>query len=77
VDIEIITPDKELYKGKVKRVKLPGSMGSFEILNNHAPIISSLEKGTIRVTEESGDQKFIDCESGFVEVVDNKIIVLI
>jgi len=74
--LEIITPVKKVYSGQVKLVRLPGSKGSFEILNNHAPIISTLEKGMIKVVEESGQELFFDVEGGVVENKDNKIIVL-
>jgi F-type H+-transporting ATPase subunit epsilon len=74
--IEIITPDKKLYAGEIKRVKLPGTMGSFEILNNHAPIISTLEKGEVRVTDMTDKITRINIDGGLVETKDNKIIVL-
>jgi F-type H+-transporting ATPase subunit epsilon len=74
--LEIITPDKTVYSGQVKLVQLPGSKGTFEILNNHAPIISTLNKGKIKVEEESGKELFFDVDGGVVENKDNKIIVL-
>jgi len=74
--LEIITPSKKVYSGTIKLVQLPGSMGSFEILNHHAPIISILEKGMIKVVEESGKELFFEVEGGIVENKDNKIIVL-
>jgi len=74
--LEIITPVKKVYSGQVKLVQLPGSKGSFEILNHHAPIISTLDKGMIKVVEESGQELFFEVEGGIVENKDNKIIVL-
>lgn len=74
--LEIITPDKKVYSGKVKLVQLPGSKGSFEILNHHAPIISILDKGRIKVEEESGQVLFFEINGGVVENKENKIIVL-
>ena len=74
--LEIITPDKKIYSGQVKLVQLPGSMGSFEILNHHAPIVSTLDKGKIKVEEENGQTLFFEIEGGIVENKDNKIIVL-
>jgi F-type H+-transporting ATPase subunit epsilon len=74
--LEIITPDKKIYSGDVKLVQLPGSKGAFEILNNHAPIISTLDKGKIKVEEESGQVLFFDVEGGIVENKDNKLIIL-
>ena len=74
--LEIITPEKRLFDGKVKRVKVPGASGSFEILNNHAPIISTLTKGTIKVITETDKKELIDIDSGIVEVKANTISIL-
>jgi len=71
--IEIITPQEALYSGDADIVQVPGTKGSFEILNSHAPIISTLEKGKIRIVEKSGVEKFFDVESGIIEVKDNII----
>ena len=73
--LDIITPDKVLYSGEVTAVKLPGAKGSFEVLKNHAALISSLEKGQIRVKDAEGTH-FIDVNGGIVEVLKNNIIVL-
>ncbi len=58
-------------------ISLPGSKGSFELLNNHAPIISTLEKGQIKVIEENKTEKFFEINRGVVECVDNNVIVLV
>ena len=74
--LEIITPEKELFSGEVSSVKFPGTNGGFEILNNHAPIISTLGKGEIRViTADKNTEKF-DINGGVIEMQNNKIIVL-
>jgi len=75
--LEIITPDKKVFEGQVKLIQLPGSKGGFEILNNHAPILSTLEKGTIKIVEESGDEKLFEVDGGVIENKANKIIVLV
>ena len=74
--LEIITPEKQLFNGEVTSVKFPGSNGGFEILNNHAPIISTLTKGEIKVTTSNKDIQKFDINSGVIEMADNKIIVL-
>jgi len=74
--IEIITPEKKLYQGEVKLVKVPGTKGSFEILRNHAPIISTLEKGTIKIVSNDDETVLIDVEGGIIEVMRDNIIVL-
>tara|TARA_B100000745_G_C19837258_1_gene277404 strand:- start:250 stop:480 length:231 start_codon:yes stop_codon:yes gene_type:complete len=73
--LELITPDQTLYEGEVISVKFPGSKGKFETLNNHAAIISSLEKGTLSVKTTEGVKDF-EVNGGIVEVLNNKIIVL-
>ena len=73
--LEILTPEKKVYSGEVSLVNLPGSDGSFEVLTNHAPIISALTKGDITIKGAEGEQKVtVDC--GVVEVLNNNIIVL-
>ena len=74
--LEIIAPDKELYSGEVDLVQVPGSKGSFEILKNHAPIISTLEEGQIKIVDLKGSTSFFDVNGGVIEVKNNKIIVL-
>ena len=75
--IEIITPDKEIYSGEVELIKVPGTKGSFEVLNNHAPIISTLEKGAIKIIDKAGKESFFEINSGVIEVQNNKISVLV
>jgi F-type H+-transporting ATPase subunit epsilon len=77
VYLEIVTPEKKLYSGDIVLISLPGSKGSFELLNNHAPIISTLEKGQIKVIEENKTEKFFEINRGVVECVDNNVIVLV
>jgi len=76
MELEIITPDATLFEGKVSLVQVPGSMGSFAILQYHAPIISTLEKGKIRVEDSGGSVQYFDIEGGVVEVQRNKAIIL-
>jgi F-type H+-transporting ATPase subunit epsilon len=76
VKLEILTPDKSLYSGDVKVIKVPGSKGSFEVLNNHAPIISTLENGMIDITSMNGKTSHIEITGGVIEVKKNEVIVL-
>ena len=75
--LEIITPDKKVFEGEVKLIQLPGSKGAFEILNNHAPILSTLNKGTIKIVEANDKEKFFEVDGGVIENKANKIIVLV
>ena len=74
--LEIVTPNKRIYEGKIKLIQVPGSKGSFEVLYNHAPIISTLEQGQIKVIEENDRKIYFDIEGGLIEVSKNKVIVL-
>ena len=74
--LEIIAPDQRLYSGEVDLVQVPGSKGSFEILRNHAPIISTLERGKIKIVDQKGGTTYFEVEGGVIEAKNNKIIVL-
>jgi F-type H+-transporting ATPase subunit epsilon len=74
--VRIIAPDELLFEGEVESVTLPGSAGSFSVLINHAPIISSLESGKVVVKASDGVQEY-PLKSGFVEVKENNITVCI
>ncbi|KGI22069.1 ATP synthase F1 subunit epsilon [Hoylesella timonensis] len=71
--LKIISPEKRIFDGEVNRVTVPGTLGEFEILVNHAPIISSLESGKVSYEIETGELKQLEIESGFVEVQKNVI----
>lgn len=71
--LKIISPEKRIFDGEVNSVTVPGTLGEFEILVNHAPIISSLEPGTVRYEIATGELKQLEIESGFVEVQKNVI----
>ena len=75
--LEIITPDKKVFEGDVSLIQLPGSNGGFEILKNHAPIISTLEKGVLKIKETNGEEQHFDIDGGVIENKANKIIVLV
>lgn len=74
--LEIIAPDQNLYSGEVDLIQVPGSKGSFEILRNHAPIISTLEPGRIKIVDVKGGTTFFEVDGGVIEAKNNKIIVL-
>ena len=74
--LEIITPEKKMFNGEVTSVKFPGTNGEFEILNNHAPIVSTLCAGKIRVIDINKNIEKFDIKGGVIEMQNNKIIVL-
>ncbi len=73
----IISPEQTLFDGEIHLIQVPGTKGSFEVLENHAPIISTLDKGQIRIVTKQGQEMHFDIESGFIEVKDNTVNVLI
>ena len=75
MEVQIITPDKTIFSGKADLVVVPGSDGQIGILDNHAPLVSSMQKGQVKVRQGSDDQ-FFDIEGGVVEVLKNQVIVL-
>ena len=74
--VEILTPDKTLFSGDADSVTLPGTNGSLQILKNHAPLIANLSKGTLSIKSAGSKQQF-DINGGLVEVLKNKVIVLV
>ena len=74
--LEIITPEKKAFEGEVTSVKFPGISGGFEILNNHAPIISALTKGDIKIITSDKKTERFSINGGVIEMQNNKIIVL-
>ena len=74
--LEVITPEEKIFEGEVDITTLPGSDGSFQILKNHTPLVSSLAKGTLSYRTKEGDLMEHEIEGGVVEVLNNQVIVL-
>jgi F-type H+-transporting ATPase subunit epsilon len=75
--LEIITPEKMLFAGDIALIKLPGTTGSFEIMENHASIISTLGQGKIKVKESNGIISYYEIKGGLVESSENEVKVLV
>jgi len=76
LNLEIVTPSKSAFNGEIKSITVPGSKGRFQVLRNHAPIISTLEIGMIKVDLPDGKANYYSTAGGTIEVLDNKVIVL-
>ena len=74
--LEIITPSNTLFAGDVTLVQLPGIDGLFEILKSHAPLVSALKEGRVKVEDEQGQPQFFDIRGGVVEVSHDKVLLL-
>ncbi len=77
MQLDILTPEHKVYSGKVYGIILPGTEGSFEILENHAPVIASLGKGKMKVLKDKTSSETYEISGGFVEMLNNKASVLI
>jgi F-type H+-transporting ATPase subunit epsilon len=76
VKLQIITPDSTIYTGKIRSVRVPGTKGSFQVLRDHAPIISTLESGKVTVIDFEGREHIFEIGGGVIEVKMNNIILL-
>jgi len=76
MNVQIITPDKELFAGEASLAQFPGLDGLFEILNNHAPMVAALRAGKVKLRLDDDKEEFIEIRGGLVEVLDNKLLVL-
>lgn len=74
--LEIITPSSTLFSGEVSLVQLPGIDGLFEILKSHAPLVSALKEGRVKVVDDQNQTQFFDIRGGVVEVSHDKILLL-
>ena len=72
LQLKIVSPEKVEYDGAAERILVPGTMGQFEILNDHAPIISTLQKGTVEYVNKEGKSS-LEIQGGFVEVQKNQV----
>jgi len=77
MQLDILTPEKKIYSGKVYGIQLPGTEGSFEVLDQHAAMISSLVKGKMKILTDKNNSTSYEINSGFIEVLNNKATVLI
>ncbi len=77
MNLVVLTPEKEVYTGSIKSVKVPGTNGQFEVLNGHAAIVAALGEGEVRIIEDNGSKKTFNIEKGFIEVLKNEVALLV
>ena len=77
MNLTILSPEKEIFAGEVKSVIVPGSEGQFEMLQNHAAIVSSLQEGSVKVTTATGEKISFSIPGGFVECLHNEVAILV
>ena len=76
LDLEIISPEKKVYTGKVKSVTIPGTKGNLQVLYNHAPLISTFDIGIIKLVLSDDSTQIFTTSGGSTEVLDNKVLIL-
>lgn len=74
--VEVLTPEAKVFVGEAKGIQLPGIDGSFEILENHAPLVAALGKGKMKIIISNNEEKFFEIEGGFAQTDKNKTAVL-
>jgi F-type H+-transporting ATPase subunit epsilon len=78
MNLEILTPEKKLFSGNVYGVQLPGITGLFEVLDRHAPLVSALKAGRLKILKDKNNHlSYFEIQSGFVEVINNNVTVLV
>jgi F-type H+-transporting ATPase subunit epsilon len=75
--LEILTPEKKIFSGEVYGVQLPGITGLFEVLDKHAPLVSALKSGKLKILKDKTNTESYTIQSGFAEVLNNKTTVLV
>ena len=77
MNISVLTPDISVFEGPIKSVKIPGINGQFQILKNHAPLVSALAEGPVEIVKGSGEKLTFSIEKGFIEVLRNEVSLLV
>lgn len=75
--LEILTPERKIFSGDVYGVQLPGITGLFEVLDKHAPLVSALKAGKLKILTDKTNTVSYTIQSGFAEVLNNKTTVLV
>lgn len=75
--VEVVAPDRSVFKGDAVRFRAPGVAGSFEVLRNHAPLLAATGIGQVHVTMDSGERFVLATSGGFVQVLNNRVIMIV
>ncbi|MBP9134142.1 MAG: ATP synthase F1 subunit epsilon [Saprospiraceae bacterium] len=77
MQLSVLTPDQEYFSGEITSVKVPGVLGEFQVLNNHAPIVSALSEGKVQVKTADGKVLQFSISGGFIEILNNNVSLLV
>jgi len=75
--VEVVAPDRSVFKGEAVRFRAPGVEGSFEVLKNHAPLLAATDIGAVYITVPSGERFVLASSGGFVQVINNRVIMIV
>lgn len=77
MNLTVLTPDNEIFKGEVKSVKVPGADGQFQVLRGHAPLVAALVQGAVQLVKEDSNKMNFNINKGFIEVLNDEIALLV
>lgn len=77
MNLTVLTPDNEIFKGEVKSVKVPGADGQFQVLRGHAPVVAALVQGSVQLVKEDSNKMTFNINKGFIEVLNDEIALLV
>ncbi|MEM8525305.1 MAG: ATP synthase F1 subunit epsilon [Bacteroidota bacterium] len=77
MNLSVLTADQSIFEGAITSIKVPGVLGEFQVLNNHAPIVSALQAGKVTIKKDGGEEMVFDIEQGFIEVLNNEVSLLV
>ena len=77
MNLIVLTPEQEYFHGNIKSLTVPGIMGEFEVLENHAPLVSAVTEGKVKVIKDNGERLEFGVNKGFLEVINNELALLV
>lgn len=77
MNIAVLSPTSQIFEGEITSVKVPGVSGQFEVLSGHAPIVSALAEGEVRIAKSEGGELKFTIQNGFIEVLNNEVSLLV
>ena len=77
MNISVLAPERAIFTGEIRAVKVPGVSGEFQVLNNHAPLVSALAAGQVTIKLANNEERSFGIERGFIEVLNNEVSLLV
>ena len=77
MELVVLTPEKEFFNGSIKSITVPGIGGEFEVLENHAPLVSAIGEGKVKIVKNDGESLVFNVNNGFLEVINNDLALLV